>query len=83
MDQGCASFPFSESQILWSLCSVIFNPLTLKLPIQTSLSVAPKLPAFLRASEQSETFMKTSTPQHHVILKVSLSSTRDHIWSQK
>ena len=31
----------SEHQILWSLCSVVFYAFTLKLPIQTSLSVAP------------------------------------------
>ena len=34
---------FSERQILWSLCSVLFYALTLRLPIQTSL---PKLPFF-------------------------------------
>ena len=49
---GCACFPeflhnFSERHILWSLCSVVFHALTLKLPIQTSLSVAPKLPVSL------------------------------------
>ena len=48
---GCARFPeilknFSERQILWSLCSVVFPVLTLKFPIQTSLSVAPELPVF-------------------------------------
>ena len=40
---GCARFPeilqnFSERQILWRMCSVVFHALTLKLPIQTSLS---------------------------------------------
>ena len=34
---------FSECQILWSLCSVVFHDFTLKLPIQTSLSVVLKL----------------------------------------
>ena len=29
---------FSERQILWSLCLVVFHALTLKLPIQTSLT---------------------------------------------
>ena len=53
---------FSECQILWSLCSVVFHALTLKLPNQTSLSVAPKLPVSLRSVEKSEKFMKTSTP---------------------
>ena len=33
----------SERQILWRMCLVVFYALTLKLPIQTSLSVAPKL----------------------------------------
>ena len=64
---GCARFPeilqnFSERQILWSLCSVVFHALTLKLPIQTSLSVVPKLPVPLRSSENCPNFRKTSTP---------------------
>ena len=42
----CARFPeflqnFSERQILWRMCLVDFHASTLKLPIQTSLSVAP------------------------------------------
>ena len=65
---GCACFAetlqnFSERQILWSLCLVVFLPLTLKLPNQTSLPVAPKLTVSLRSGEKSEKFMKTSTPQ--------------------
>ena len=48
-NQGCARFPdfsehFSERQILWSLGSVVFHASILKLPIQTSLSLVPKLP---------------------------------------
>ena len=44
--QGCARFPeilqnFSERQILWRMCLVLFHVLPLKFPIQTSLSVAP------------------------------------------
>ena len=55
-NQGCACFPellqnFSESQIFWSLCSVVFQALTLKLPVQTSLSLAPKLPVSLCLGE--------------------------------
>ena len=56
---GCARFAeflqnFSGCQILWSLCSVVFHELklTLKLPIQTSLSVAPKLPVCTRSGEE-------------------------------
>ena len=65
--QGCARFPeflqnFSERQILWSLCSVVFHALTLKLPIQTSLSVAPKLPVYTHSGEKCSNFSKTSTP---------------------
>ena len=45
--QGCARFPdfckiLDECQILWSLCPVVFLAFTLKLPIQTLLSVAPE-----------------------------------------
>ena len=48
---GCALFPeflqnFSERQILWSLCSIVFHALTLKLPIQTLLYVAPTYTVF-------------------------------------
>ena len=50
---------FSECQILWSLCYLVFHALTLKMPIQTSLSVVPELPVSLRSGEK---FMKTSTP---------------------
>ena len=61
---GMCSFPemlqnFSECQILWRMRSVVFHALTLKLPIQTSLSVAPKLPVSLHSGEK---FRKTSTP---------------------
>ena len=47
-NRGCACFPeflqhFIERQILWSLCLVVFHALTLKLLMQTSLSVALKL----------------------------------------
>ena len=65
--QGCDRFPeilqnFSEIQILWSLCSVVFLAFALKFPIQTSLSVAPKLPVSLRSGEKCEKLKKTSTP---------------------
>ena len=66
--QGCARFAeilqnLSERQILWSLCSVVFRALTLKLPIQTSLSVAPNFPVSLSSAENCHKFPKTSTPQ--------------------
>ena len=66
--QGCARFAeilqnFSERQILWSLYSVVFPALTLKLPIQISLSVAPKLPVSLSSAENCHKFRKRSTPQ--------------------
>ena len=56
---GCARFAeilqnFSEYQILWSLCSVLFRTLTLKLPIQTSLSVAHKLTVSLSSAENCQ-----------------------------
>ena len=48
ISQRCACFPeilqnFSERQILWSLCSIVFHALTSELPIQTPHSVAPEL----------------------------------------
>ena len=63
--QERARFPefwqnFSERQILWSLCSVVFLALTLKLPIQTSLS----LPVCVRSGENCQKFRKTR-PQGH------------------
>ena len=53
---GCARFPeilqnFSELEILWSWCLVVFLALTLKLPIQTSLPV-PKIPVCVRSGEK-------------------------------
>ena len=54
---------FSEPQILWSLCWVVFHALTLKFPIQTLLSVVPKLPVYTCSGEKCENFSKTSTPQ--------------------
>ena len=67
ISQGCARFPqfvqnFSECQILWSLCSVDFHTLTLKLPIQTPHSVAPELQVFVTSLENRQNFSKTSTP---------------------
>ena len=53
---------FSERQILWSLCSVAFHALALKFPIQTSLSVAPKLQVCVRSGEKCQNFRKTNTP---------------------
>ena len=68
MYRGCACFPeflqnFSERQILWRMCSVVFSALTLRWPIQTSLSVAPKLQVSLRSGEKCKNFRKTSTPR--------------------
>ena len=52
------------------MCSVVFHALTLTLPIQTSLSVAPELPVYLSSAEKCEKFMRTSTPQVNFILKI-------------
>ena len=52
---------YSERQILLILCLVVFHALTLKLPIQTSLSVAPKLQLCVRSGEKCQNFRKTST----------------------
>ena len=51
----------SQRQILWSLCLVVFLAFTLRLPIQTSLSVAPKLQVCVRSGEKCENCRKTST----------------------
>ena len=63
---GCACFSellqnFSERRIL-SLCLVVFHTLMLKMPIQTSLPVVPKLRVCVRSGEQCQIFRKTSTP---------------------
>ena len=67
--QGCACFPeflqnFSECQIVWSLSSVVFHALTLKLPIQTSLSVAPDL---IVSFSSAEFFFTNISPVWHLI----------------
>ena len=53
---------FSERQILWSLCSVVFLALTLRFPVQTSLSVAPKLQVCVHLGEKCPNFRKMSIP---------------------
>ena len=55
---------FTQRQILFSLCSVDFHTLTLQLPIQTLLSVAPELQAFVSSLKNCQNFSKTSTPLH-------------------
>ena len=42
-----------------------FYALTLKLPIQTSLPVAPELSVSLHSGEKCEKFRKTSTPLNY------------------
>ena len=64
MNPGVCSFAellqnFSECQIL---CSVVFLTLILRLPIVTSLSVAPKLQVSFSSAENCHKFKKTSTP---------------------
>ena len=71
LTQGCARFlefvqNLSECQILCSLCSIVFYALTLKLPLQTSLSVAPKLPVSLSSNEECPNCRKTNTPQYEL-----------------
>ena len=63
----CARFPnflqnFGEPQILCRLCFVVFLAFTLRLPIQTSLSVAPKLQVFVRSGKKCQKFRKTRAP---------------------
>ena len=62
--QGCARFReflqnFSKLQILWILVLVVFLVFTLSLPIQTSLSVTPKLQVCVRSGEKWQKFRKT------------------------
>ena len=45
---------------MWNFCSIVFYVLTLKMPLQTSLSVMAKLTVCVRPGEK---FMKTSTSQ--------------------
>ena len=59
----CKNFKGRQIIILWSLYSVVFHVLTLKLSFQTSLSVVPKLLVSLRSAEKCENFRKTSTSQ--------------------
>ena len=60
---GCARFPEilqNFSKILLRMCSVVFHALTLELPIQTLLSVAPRLPVSARSDEKCENFSNFS-----------------------
>ena len=49
--RGVLVFP-NFCKILWSLCLVVFHALTLKHPIQTSLSVASKLQVCVCSGEK-------------------------------
>ena len=51
------------SSFFWETVLNSFLAFTLKLPIQTSLSVAPKLPVSLCSAKNCPNFSKTSTPQ--------------------
>ena len=53
---------FSERQILWSLSSVVFHAFALKLPVQTSLSVAPELPVSVSLHENVQSSRKRAHP---------------------
>ena len=64
---GCTRSPefvqnFSEHQILWILCSVVFRALTLQLPIQTSISVMPELRVSLNSLENVQISGKGAHP---------------------
>ena len=59
-----------STRFLWRMCPVVFHALTLELPIQTSLSVAPELPVYLSSAEKCEKVSETSTPQVNFILKI-------------
>ena len=79
--QGSARFSqfvqnFSERQILWSLRSVVFHAFALKLPIQTSVSVAPKLPVSLSSHEKMSKF------QENVLTPGNLISHWNMNWAQ-
>ena len=52
---------FSERQILWSLCSVVFLASTLKLPFQTLFLWRLNVPVCPRSGEKCGQFRKTST----------------------
>ena len=63
----CARFPkfmqnCSEHSILWSFCSVDFLTFTLKLAIQSLLSVAPKLQVFACSREKCQKSAKQAHP---------------------
>ena len=45
------------------LCLVVFHALTLKLPVQTSLSVVPKLPVCVRSGKKGKLSAKQVHPE--------------------
>ena len=91
--RGCARFPeflqnFSERQIFMQFLfgSLFFLAVALKLPIQTLLSVAPKLSVCLRSGEKCENFRKTSTPRglfHPGVCSFSQNLDIFHVNSKK
>ena len=82
--QGCTCFlnflqNYSECQILWSLCLVVFHTLTLRLTIQTSLSVVPELQVSLHLGENVKIAGKTSTSRRGVCLGAAVSVHRVYV----
>ena len=59
----CRLFNNSYHGVKWSLSTAVFHAVTLKLAIQTSLSVAPEFPVSLSSHEKCPDFRKTSTPR--------------------
>ena len=62
---------FSERQISWSLCLVVFHALTLKLVNQTLLSVAPKLQVYVRSGEKMSKNQENDTKLNYKIIPES------------
>ena len=53
--------------VFLNFCKMLVSALTLKFPIQTSLSVAPELLVSLSSHEKCPNVSKTSTPQVVII----------------
>ena len=62
-----------KHQILWNLCSVDLITFTLKLPTQTLLSVALKLPVFASSGENVKHSAKREHPRVASLGKIMLS----------
>ena len=76
---AAGTHPTRMHSCLWSLCSVVFHALTLKLPIQTSLSVAPELKVSFEFTWKMSKFQKYEYTPDWIVSNSLFSSIKIYV----